>query len=644
MTGGVNMSHRIRTLVVALVVAVLAAALLPSLTARAAAEDRVVSDFPVLGTPHVMNGAVLGIAQVGDRIVAVGSFTRVSPASTYRRPKDDLVRRGIFAFDARTGAIDRSFRVSLGGGEATAIDTDGTHLFVGGEFRSVNGERQHGKLVKLTATGRVVDGFRARPDADVNTLVVRGSRVYVGGAFTHIGSRPRSRLAAVAASNGAVLPSVRVPFTGVFTRPVGRTAVKRIDVTPDGRRLVAIGNFARVGGRSRVQVAVLDVSGARARVTGWRTNRFDARHNHCHREFGSFVRDVDLAPDGRWFVVVTTGGYSGGVRSGTLCDTSSRWSVQRGRNPAWVSYTGGDTTNGVEVAAGAVYVGGHMRWENNPYAGDRAGPGAVPREGIAALDPVTGLPLSWNPGRARGVGAQAFLATPDGLWVGSDTTLLADQRRGRIALMPWKGGRRLPQAARAPLPNELFIAPRAGQGVLRHRHLGRTGRPVGATGRVATSLDWSQVRGAFYVNGEVFYGRAGGGLVRRDFDPVTGELGRRHLVSTRGLPFPVRRLTGMFYEPVRHRLYYTLARDPRLHYRAFSFESGVLGAVGHVADRGSRYARVAGMTLAGDRILYGSRDRVLRSVGFRGGRVVGKPVRLSSRGSWRTRALFVPND
>ena len=103
-----------------------------------------------------------------------------------------------------------------------------------------------------------------------------------------------------------------------------------------------------------------------------------------------------------------------------------------------------------------------MRWQNNPFAGDSAGAGAVAREGIAALDPVNGLPLSWNPGRARGVGAQALFATSQGLWVGSDTNQIGGQQRGRIALMPLAGGTVVPSVAAASLPNDLFLAPQTG--------------------------------------------------------------------------------------------------------------------------------------------------------------------------------------
>lgn len=653
------MLRRRRAVVVLATAAMVAFSPLPATAAgtsglvqnRATQVGQLASDFPRLGTPHVMDGAVLGITQIGDTIVAVGSFTRVSPAATYHQTDDDLTRRGIFAFDALTGEIDQSFDVSLDGGSATTIDTDGTSLYVGGDFTSVNSDGEHQRLVKLAPSGAVESGFHASAPDDVDAIVVRGTRVYVGGAFNTIRSDgqnfSRHGLAAVAAGNGAVLSSVRVPFHGVYTTKFGKTTVKRIDVTANGKRLVAIGNFTKVDGHARSQVVVLDTSGARARVTGWHTARFDAHHNKCSSHIGSFVRDVDFAPNGRWFVVVTTGAFSGGARSRTLCDTASRWSTHSGSRPDWIDYTGGDTTLGVEVAKGAVYVGGHMRWENNPYAGDQAGPGAVPRNGIAALDMVTGLPLSWNPGRTRGYGVQAFLATADGLWVGSDTTLIANQRRGRIALMPWAGGRAIPGASRARFPNHLFIAPRRGHGILRQRHVSVRGAPAATISRVRTPtpMTWSKVRGSFYINGEIYYGWVKGGLFTRTFNPKTGDLGPRHEVSTLGLPFPSRRLTGMFYEPVSHRLYYTLEGERRLFYRDFSFESEVLGAVRHVAARrGVSFAHVAGMTLAGKRIVYGSKDRVLRSVAFRGGRVAGKPRDLSNDGTWRSRALFVPND
>ena len=86
---------------------------------------------------------------------------------------------------------------------------------------------------------------------------------------------------------------------------------------------------------------------------------------------------------------MTTGAY----RAGSLCDAAGP-----SQQPTWVDYTGGDTLSSVAVTGTAVYVGGHQRWMNNSFAADTAGPGAVAREGIAALDPVNGLPLSWNPG------------------------------------------------------------------------------------------------------------------------------------------------------------------------------------------------------------------------------------------------------
>jgi len=427
----------------------------------------VVSANPADFTPHVMNGSVQSIVQIGDRIVAAGTFTTVRQTLTGA----DITRNRIFAFNATTGVIDGAFNPNLNG-SANSLDTDGTNIYVGGSFTTVGGVSRP-RVAKLTAAGALVPGF-ASPNAAVNEVVVRGNRLYIGGPFTNVGgtANPRRALAAYDTGTMALLAQVNVPFTGLYNG--GTTNIKRFDLSPDGTKLAAVGNFTTVGGQTRVQLAVLDTPpNADASVASWSTNRFDATHNpSCATVFETFMRDVDFSPDGSYFAVTSTGAFGGGAGAGTLCDTTTRWETNStGNEPTWADYTGGDTTYGVAVTGAAIYVGGHMRWENNPFEGDQAGPGAVPREGIAALDPVNGLPLSWNPTRARGVGAQALYATPTGLWVGSDTTTIGRETHSRIAFMPLAGGAAIPVVPASTLPNDLFLAQRstAGAGGVRYR-------------------------------------------------------------------------------------------------------------------------------------------------------------------------------
>jgi len=622
--------------------------------------DRVVSADPVGYTPHVMNGSVNAITQVGNEIIAAGTFTSVSPAGTYGNTTDDLVRNRMFAFDATTGAIDKSFDPNFGGA-VNSLSTDGTSIYAAGSFGSVGGNASIKRIVKLSASGAVVPGFQAVPNASVNEVVLSRGRVFIGGGFTSVKSGAatyaRAALAGLDPSTGAVLPGVDVAFTGVYdpnNNGGGSTNVKRFDVSPDGSRLAAIGNFSTVGGQPRAQLAVLDTSGSTVTLAPWSTNRYDRAHNSCAAVFDTFTRDVDFSPDGSYFVVSATGAFAGGAGSGTMCDTVSRWQTSSsGNDPAWIDYTGGDTTYGVAVTGSAVYVGGHMRWENNPFQGDQAGPGAVPREGLAALDPINGLPLSWNPGRARGVGAQALLGTGLGLWVGSDTTRIGGETHGRIALMPLAGGTTVPAVPAASLPNDLFLAPLStGNGALQRRPVGAGGAPTGPATTANATMDWSTVRGAFLLDGQVYYGLGDGGLYQRSFDPATGAIGTQRAVNLHDdpdtgqrIPFAIASATGMFFDPATHRLYYTVAGDGRLFYRYFTPESGVVGAQTFQADAGGvSFASVAGMTLASGRILYGSSaDGDLRSAPFAGGRVTGPASVVSTDGTWRGRAIFVPN-
>ena len=786
------------------------------------------SSNPADYTPHVMNGSVNAITQVGNKIIAAGTFTSVSPSGTFTNTADDLVRNRMFAFDATTGAIDPSFNPNLGGA-VNSLSTDGTYIYAAGSFSSVGGNTAVKRIVKLTAAGGVVSAFKAVPNAAVNEVVVSGSRAFIGGAFTSVKSGSttyaRGALAALDTTTGAVLAGVDVPFTGVYdtaNNGGGSTNVRRFDISPDGTRLAAIGNFDTVGGQPRAQLAVLDTSTSTARLAPWSTDRFDRSHNSCAGVFDTFTRDIDFSPDGSYFIVSATGAFAGGAASGTMCDSVSRWeTASTGNDPTWQEYTGGDTTYGVAVTGSAVYVGGHMRWENNPFQGDQAGPGAVAREGIAALDPVNGLPLSWNPGRARGVGAQALFATSLGLWVGSDTTRIGKETHGRIALMPLAGGKAVPTVPESSLPNDLFVAQRTsaaasnvlyrvnaagpaeqagdsasdwsndaglvsggsaadwgstvprdatvpagtppdifaterwgqqdwnfpvpaghrlavrlyfanqydgtsqpGQrvfdvlidgttvlsnfdivaaagnktgtmrefpitsdangvdidfrvvtenplvnaieiidkdatapgtgatGALQKRAVDAAGAPTGSPTTVNATMDWSAVRGAFLVNGQVYYGLADGALYQRSFNVSTGAIGTQQAVNLyddpdtgERIPFAIANATGMFYDTLTHRIYYTQFGDSRLFYRYFSPESDVVGAQTFVADTGGvSFSSVAGMTLASRHILYGSSgDGSLRSVPFISGRVVGAPTVVSTDGTWKYRAILVPS-
>jgi hypothetical protein len=268
----------------------------------------VVSANPANVTPHVMNGSVNAITQVDNLVIAAGTFTKVSPAGTYTDTADDVTRNRIFAFDATTGAIDPRFDPGLGGA-ANSLSTDGTNVYVAGSFSSVGGNTAIRRVVKLDSTGGVVAGFKAVPNTVVNEVVAREGRVYIGGAFTSVRSgavtSTRRALAALDPTTGAVLPGVDIGFTGVYDpsnnyngKMGGTTNIKRFDVTADGSRLVAIGNFSSVGAQPRSQVAVLDTSGAAATVAPWSTSRCDRAHHSCAGVVDSFSRDVDLSPDG----------------------------------------------------------------------------------------------------------------------------------------------------------------------------------------------------------------------------------------------------------------------------------------------------------------------------------------------------------
>ncbi len=426
------------------------------------AHDQVPSAVPGASTPAINNGSVSAIAKVGNTIVVSGDFSSVTPNGG-----SALTRNYIVAFDANTGAVSNTFRPVFNNRVNDVVAGPNGTVYVGGSFSSLNGSSVP-RVVRLNVSdGSQVTGFRAGSmNGAVNTLALRANRLFVGGNFTQVAGAANGGLTTLNATSGARDTFMNIQVTERHNNSgsgaQGAIGVRALDVNPAGTKMVIIGNFRKVDGLDRVQAAMIDLGATATVDPDWRTSRYEPL---CFNwAFDTYVRGVQMSPDGSYFVIASTGGPVGG----TLCDTAARWETDATGSdvqPTWVDYSGGDTLYSVAVTGTAVYVGGHQRWMNNPDAGDSAGAGAVPRPGLVALDPANGIPLKWNPGRnPRGAGAEALLATPDGLWVGSDTEWIGtfDHRRPRIAFFPLDGGA-APQAPdTGALPGNVYLASNPG--------------------------------------------------------------------------------------------------------------------------------------------------------------------------------------
>jgi hypothetical protein len=424
----VSFSKRtLRTVLVALGLSAVVATV-PTVASASIALGTVVSANPANFTPNVASGAVYKFTQVGGTMYAGGAFSSVStPAGV--SPGGTFSRSNIVAFNAASGVISTSFAPSVNG-EVWAMASDGTSLWIGGTFTSVNGVARRG-VAKLNPTTGAVDGaFNANlASGKVTELALVGGRLIAGGTFP-------GRLRAVNPATGANTGYLNLSISGSVADNAGPVEVYRFAVNPAGTRLVAVGNFTSVAGQTRYRAFMLTL-GATASLNPW---YYPPLQNLCRADsLPDYMRDVDFSPDGSWFAFVSTGfiPQAGGVGR-DLCDAAARFEtdIANPTRPTWINYTGGDTLHSVAATDVAVYVQGHQRWLNNPQGVNSAGPGAVSREGIGAIHPTTGLALSWNPGKERGVGGKDLYVTSQGLWVGSDTNRIGGETRRRIALMP----------------------------------------------------------------------------------------------------------------------------------------------------------------------------------------------------------------
>ncbi|MDX6281316.1 MAG: hypothetical protein QOH03_2387 [Kribbellaceae bacterium] len=352
-------------------------------------------DSPVWQT----NASVQGIAVAAGKAYAGGRFTSVRPPGS-PLGSNEVGQAYLAAFDSTTGNLVASFNPVLDGQVyAVAASADGSRIFVGGDFTTVNGQTRNRIAAFDTATGALVANWKPSVSYRVKSISVYGSTVYFGGAFGLVNGVDRLRLAAVTADTGTLLPWA----------PSVNGDVYAVDVADDGSKAYAGGQFSTVNGTNQNTVTSLDpVTGAVLPFPG--ASAVPPPNGSCTTR----VKTIDTSGDTVYF---GNGGDGGGCFDGT-------WAADIGTGALkWKSQCLG-ATEALKMVNGWLYKGSHSHDCANQGAGGF--PQGFGYRFLLSQNPVDGKLGPWfpntdaDPDSVTNVGPLAFATGGSDLWVGGD--------------------------------------------------------------------------------------------------------------------------------------------------------------------------------------------------------------------------------
>ena len=389
---------------VAAVATALATGLVATSSARADTAPVAPEPVPTVAADRLPTVQINGVAWaqliVGNRVYVAGKFTRARPAGA-AAGTSETVRNNLLAYDLTTGALITSWAPSLNAQAfALAASPDGTRIYVGGEFTTVNGVSKLRIAALDATTGALVTAFNARANTRVRAIATSGSTVYLGGNFSDLNGTARSKVGAVAASNGAV----------TTWNPGADAEVFGIVVPTGSGKVVAGGRFTTFGGRAAYGMGAVNATTGAG--LAWPIN--------------SVVRNA--GPDAAIYSLATNGTnvFGTGYVFGGGGNFEGTFNADVNGNIVWVTDCRGDTYSSFPVGA-VLYSVGHAHDcrsiggnpETNPRSYQRALAQTVARGPNNAVN-VSGrfsgrpapYPLHWLPT----VDAGSFTGTTQGAW------------------------------------------------------------------------------------------------------------------------------------------------------------------------------------------------------------------------------------
>jgi len=123
----------------------------------------------------ITNGTVHSVVYSNEKVYLGGEFGHVGPAVPFGT-----------SLNNSTGLPNMSYAAPNGTVRAVLADGSGG-WYIGGEFTSVGGVTRN-RLARINSDGTLHD-WNPNANNTVNTLLISGSTIYVGGTFTNIGGR-----------------------------------------------------------------------------------------------------------------------------------------------------------------------------------------------------------------------------------------------------------------------------------------------------------------------------------------------------------------------------------------------------------------------------------------------------------------------
>ncbi|MFL5737018.1 MAG: hypothetical protein ACJ76P_06735, partial [Actinomycetota bacterium] len=253
-----------------------------------------ISATPDAQMPGV-DGRVWALLRIGDTVYVGGQFQNVVMPDGTLVPRSDLAAFGV------DGSL-KTWAPAVGGsGVVFALATDGSRIFVGGDYTSIGGAARE-SLSAVDLSGSVL-AWHADASNQVRALTVTGSTMYLGGQFGFLDGAHRTRLAAIDLSKTDPDGSATI----LDWTPKANRSVRSISILQNGDVVVA-GQFTQL--KEQVPSATWDASKLYIQSLTPASSPTPGRFEPWAEHPQDFIWDTITIPDGR--VVVGRGGVNGG--------------------------------------------------------------------------------------------------------------------------------------------------------------------------------------------------------------------------------------------------------------------------------------------------------------------------------------------